>query len=245
MDFALSKLLWAVLAPSNLLLLLLVLALVRRRLVWFVVPVLAIIAVLPVAALLALPLENRYPQPAPPDRVDGIVVLGGGLDGPLSDARGQPALTEAAERLTAAVALARRYPEARIVFSGGEGTLLPQGHAEADASVAFFTALGVPRERLIIENRSRNTWENALFAREAAQPKPGEAWLLVTSAWHMPRALGCFRRVGWEVLPWPVDYRTNPRRLVPGFALGENLAALDLVAKEWVGLAAYWAMGRI
>lgn len=245
MDFALSKLLWAVLAPSNLLLLLLALALAWRRLVWFVVPVLAIVAVLPVATLLALPLENRYPQPAAPDRVDGILVLGGGLDGPLSNARGQPALTEAAERLTAAVALARTYPDARIVFSGGEGALLPQGYAEADASLAFFTALGVPRERLVIENRSRNTWENALFAREAAQPKPGETWLLLTSAWHMPRAHGCFRRVGWEVLPWPVDYRTNPRRLVPGFALGDSLAALDLIAKEWVGLAAYWVMGRI
>jgi uncharacterized SAM-binding protein YcdF (DUF218 family) len=245
MAFVLSKLLWAVLAPGNLSLLLLVAGLVWRRVLYVVVPLLVALAVFPVAAWLALPLENRYPPAPPPDHVDGIVVLGGAIDGPLSAARGQPVMGEAAERLTATVALARRYPEARILFSGGEGTLLPQGHAEADASVAFFTEAGVRRPRLMIENRARNTWENALYSRALAQPKPGQTWLLVTSAWHMPRALGCFRKLGWEVLPWPVDYRTDPGRIVLGFAFGEQIAALNLVIKEWAGLAAYWAMDRI
>jgi uncharacterized SAM-binding protein YcdF (DUF218 family) len=245
MDFVLSKLLWAMLAPSNLLLLLLAAGLVWRRLLYVAVPLLDVVAVFPIASWLALPLESRYLPPAPPERVDGIVVLGGGLDGVLSAARGQPELTDAAERLTTAVALARRYPETRIVFSGGEGALLPQGHAEADESVGFFRALGVPRERLAIENRSRNTWENATRSFALVQPRPGETWLLVTSAWHMPRAVGCFRKVGWPVLPWPVDYRTDPRRISLGFALGDGLDALDIMAREWVGLAAYWAMGRI
>jgi uncharacterized SAM-binding protein YcdF (DUF218 family) len=246
MDFVLSKLLWAILAPGNLLLLLLVAGLAWRRVLYVVVPLLVVLAVFPVGAWLAMPLENRYPSPMPPpEQVDGIVVLGGAIDGPLSAARGQPVLSEAAERLTAAVALARRYPGARIVFSGGEGALLPQGHAEADAAVAFFAEAGVPRRRLAIENRARNTWENAVYSQALAQPKPGETWLLVTSAWHMPRALGCFRKLGWDVLPWPVDYRTGPERIVLGFALGEQLAALNLVTKEWAGLAAYWAMGRI
>jgi uncharacterized SAM-binding protein YcdF (DUF218 family) len=245
MEFVLSKLLWAILAPGNLLLLLLVAGLVWRRVLYVVVPLLVALAVFPIAAWLALPLEDRYPSPPPPDHVDGIVVLGGAIDGPLSAARGQPVISEAAERLTATVALARRYPEARILFSGGEGTLLPQGHAEADASIAFFTGIGVPRPRLVIENRARNTWENAIYSRALAQPKPGETWLLVTSASHMPRALGCFRKLGWEVLPWPVDYRTDPGRIVLGFAFGEQLVALNLVIKEWAGLAAYWAIGRI
>jgi uncharacterized SAM-binding protein YcdF (DUF218 family) len=245
MDFVLSKLLWAVIAPGNLLFLLLVAGLVWRRVLYTAVPLMAIVAVFPIASWLALPLENRYPPPAAPEHVDGIVVLGGVLDGALSAVRGQPVIGNAAERLTAAVALARRYPEARIVFSSGEGALLPQGYAEADASVAFFAELGVPGRRLVIERSSRNTWENATLSRELAKPQPGETWLLVTSAWHMPRAVGCFRKAGWSVLPWPVDYRTNPGRVVLGFGLGEELAELDLVAKEWVGLAAYWAMGRI
>jgi uncharacterized SAM-binding protein YcdF (DUF218 family) len=245
MDFVLSKLLWAILAPGNLLLLLLVAGLAWRRVLYVVVPLLVMLAVFPVAAWLSLPLEDRYPSPMPPEHVDGIVVLGGVIDGPLSAARGQTVITEGSERLTATLALAQRYPEARIVYSGGEGTLLPEGYAEADAAVAFFTGLGVPRQRLVIENRSRNTWENAVYSRAVAQPKPGETWLLVTSAWHMPRAAGCFRKLGWHVLPWPVDYHTAPGRLVLGFALGEHLAALDLVTKEWVGLAAYWAMGRL
>jgi uncharacterized SAM-binding protein YcdF (DUF218 family) len=245
MDFVLSKLLWAIVAPGNLLLLLLVAGLFWRRLLFAVVPLMVVLAVLPIASWLALPLQNQHPPPAPPDRVDGIVVLGGGLEGPLSAARGQPELSDAAERLTAGVALARRYPEARIVVSGGEAALLPQGHAEADESAAFFTALGVARERLVVESRSRNTWENATRSYALAQPQPGETWLLVTSAWHMPRAIGCFRKAGWTVLPWPVDYRTHPGRVALGFALGDGLDALDIVAKEWIGLAAYWALGRI
>jgi uncharacterized SAM-binding protein YcdF (DUF218 family) len=245
MDFLLSKLLWGVLAPGNFLLLLLVAGLAWRRILYVVVPLLVALAVLPLAAWLALPLENRYPMPVPPEHVDGIVVLGGAIDGPLSAARGQPVIGEAAERLTAALALARRYPNARLLFSGGEGAIFPRKHAEADASIAFFTALDVPRARLIIENRARNTWENAVYSRALAQPKPGETWLLVTSAWHMPRALGCFRKVGWDVLPWPVDYRTGPGRFDLDLAFGERLAALNVVTKEWAGLGAYWAMGRL
>jgi uncharacterized SAM-binding protein YcdF (DUF218 family) len=245
MDFVLSKLLWAVLAPGNLLLLLLIAGLVWRRVLYVVVPLFAVVAVFPLADWLGLPLENRYPAPSLPPHIDGMVVLGGAVDGRLSTVRHQPVISDAAERLTATVVLARRYPEARIVFSGGENALLPHGYNEAEASVAFLTELGVPRKRIVVEDRARNTWENAVYAKAMAQPKPGETWLLVTSAWHMPRALGCFRKLGWEMLPWPVDYRTEPGRVTLGFSLSRQLAALDVVTREWIGLAAYWAMGRL
>jgi uncharacterized SAM-binding protein YcdF (DUF218 family) len=245
MDFIVSKLLWSVFAPGNFLLLLLVAGLVWRRVLYVAVILLSLIAVLPIGTWLALPLENRYAPPPSPERVDGIIVLGGAVEADIAAARGQPALNDASERLTSAVILARRFPRARIVFSGGEGTLIPTGYTEAGATVAFLRDMGLPPARLLLEDRARNTWENAVFTRELAKPQPGEVWLLVTSAWHMPRALGCFRRIGWTVLPWPVDYRANPERIRPNFALSEHLTMLTVISKEWVGLAAYWAMGRI
>jgi uncharacterized SAM-binding protein YcdF (DUF218 family) len=256
MDFAASKILWIVAAPGNFLLILLAIGLVlliatrRRR---GLLPAalggfgLLGIALFPVSAWLAAPLENRFPPPALPERIDGIVVLSGAIDPVLGQARGQFILNEAAERMTEALVLARRFPAARVVLTGGEAGLVTTGLAEAAAMRDFLVAQGLPPERLVVEAASRNTWENATLAFAMARPLPGETWLLVTSAWHMPRAVGCFRRAGWTVLPYPVDYRTSPRRgfsLGLGFAFAERLALLSPIAKEWVGLIAYWWLGR-
>ena len=149
--------------------------------------------------------------------------------------------------MTEPLVLARRFPQARLVLSGGEGALVATGLSEAAAMRDFFLAQGLAPERLVVEARSRNTWENAILSLEVAQPRPGETWLLVTSAWHMPRAVGCFRRAGWTLLPYPVDYRTQPPHgfgLGLGLALAERLSLLTPIAKEWAGLVVYWALGR-
>src|SRR5262249_20121851 len=158
-----------------------------------------------------LPLEEQFPawDPSRGDP-DGIVVLGGGLDMQASAARGLPELNEAAERMTATVELARKYPAVRIVFSGGDAGLITSGN-EADFALAFFESLGLPQERVLFENQSRNTIENAEFSKSLAGPKPGERWLIVTSAFHMPRAIGVFRAVGFAVEAYPVDWRTRGR----------------------------------
>jgi uncharacterized SAM-binding protein YcdF (DUF218 family) len=177
-------------------------------------------------------------------------VLGGSVDTGLSQSRGQVALVAAAGRITETVVLARRFPEARVVISGGDSSLFPAARSEAATTRDLLVALGVAAERIVLEGNSRNTYENAVMSYAVAQPKVGETWLLVTSALHMPRAVGCFRRAGWTIIPYPVDYHTAQKsrtisELRPGLLLADNLALLTLSMKEWLGLAAYYALGRI
>lgn len=254
MFFTLSKLFWTVAAPTNALLLIglagVVLQWTRWRPVGTIVTAVSLIIIAaagisPMATILVRPLEDRFPAP-PIDQVgplNGIVVLGGAV----GLVRGQVSLSSEAARMTEAVALARRYPEARLVFAGGSGELLPDDAlTEADGARAFFRSLGLADDRTIYEGQSRNTRENAIFAKTLVQPKPGERWLLVTSAFHMPRAVGVFRATGWTVIPYPVDFisegdRRDYFRLNRSVAIG--LATLDLVVKEWIGLVAYRLAG--
>lgn len=249
--FVLSKIFGLLAAPSTMLVLLLVagaaLHLCRRRIggrlmvacaaLWLA------IAVLPVSAWLAAPLENRYPDPPPPARVDGIILLGGIVRSELTRVHGPVSLSDRADRLTGFLALARRYPDARLIFTGGTGAIGPAGNVapEADDLRRLVGDLGLDPARVVWEDRSRNTHENALFSKDLMKPKPGETWLLVTSAWHMPRSVAVFEAAGWPVVPWPVDRRSKPRL---GFDPAGRLELLDLVVKEYQGLVAYRLAGR-
>lgn len=256
MAFVLSKILWVVFNPGHLLLLAGLLgaaALFARRPAlrsagrWIVVSValaLGLLAVLPAGIWLA-PLENRFPRPdGLPARVDGVIALGGALDVKRSHRRGAPELTEAADRLAALLELARRYPRARLIFTGGNGSLLDDGTREADLVPDLLARIGLDSGRLILERGSRNTHENALLSKALANPRPGETWVLVTSAFHMPRAVGVFRRSGWPVIPYPVDHQGlgGPDwTSAPNLARG--LAEVTLATKEWAGLIAYRLFG--
>ena len=160
-------------------------------------------------ALMLHPLEDRFSPPSPPpDHVAGIIVLGGGMQGAINLARGGYELNGAGNRIVEAAVLARRYPQARIVISGGYGDLLFAGEGDAASAPRLLTALGVASDRLMLEDKSRNTYENAVFTSRMVKPAAGQTWLLVTSAFHMPRAYALFRKAGLAVVPWPVDYRT-------------------------------------
>lgn len=200
----------------------------------------------PLGAALMLPLENRFARVEPEGPVTGILVLGGGIDQRIGEARQTPTLTESGDRLTEAVALALRYPEARLVFTGGSDQFVPDGPSEGEAARRFFLSMGIPDSRITIEDRSRDTAENARFSKALIDPKPGERWLMVTSAFHMPRSMGCFQVVGWDVLPWPADYRTSGpadlTRFVSQPSVG--LQRVDVATKEWIGLVAYRLSGR-
>jgi uncharacterized SAM-binding protein YcdF (DUF218 family) len=252
--FVASKLLWGLLRPNNMALLLAVLGFVLvwrgRRfgrwplalgLGWY-----SAVFALPVAAFLTLPLEERFARPpAPPAEVAGIVVLGGAVEQWLTEAHGIPALNGAAERMTEAVSLARRHPQARIVFTGGTSAVIPGGPTEADTARRLFADLGLAAERLVFESESRNTHENAVLTRRLVQPRDGETWLLITSASHMPRAVGCFREAGFRVTPWPVNYTTARD---PSFwwygPFPTRLNQAEWALREWIGLVAYRLMGR-
>lgn len=260
MFYSLSKAITFVLQPSSFLVLLIVTGLVltrwpsRLRLGrWFIgtgVVGFFVAGVLPLGNLLVLPLEERYAGAASritdSDRIAGIIMLGGFEDGWVSQGRGGVGLNEAAERLTEGVRLALKHPEAKVVFTGGVGGFITGGTDAAGPVGQLLQDYGIAPERIVLEGRSRNTHENALFTKELVQPKPDEQWVLVTSAYHMPRAIGVFRHAGFNVLPYPTDYRTRGvvdlKRLFE--RIGAGLERTDLGFKEWVGLVAYYLTGR-
>jgi uncharacterized SAM-binding protein YcdF (DUF218 family) len=255
MSFAVSKLLWAVASPGNLLVLaqtlgtfLLFLRKTRRvgmGLVLLTTLTMLGVATTAVSSWVALPLEESFPRPTLPEQVDGIIMLGGAVNPPITRERGDPSVNEAAERILSFAELSRRYPDAKLLFTGGSGVLFGQDYKEDVAARAALRQAGVDTDRVLFESESRNTWENAVYSKKLVAPAPGETWILVTSAMHMPRSVGIFRRIGWQVLPYPVDYRTRPHGL-PRLRF-EFVKGIDLLTdgvREWLGLVSYHLMDR-
>jgi len=255
MFFIFSKTVTFLLLPSNLLVVLALAGLALMATRWgrtgtrmMVVSLilLAAIGFSPVGDLLTYTLENRFP-PWDPARgaPDGIVVLGSEISPKFSRDYGEPVVGSDAARVVAMAKLARSYPNARIVYSGGDASLLGNQPPEADFVGPLLDSFGIARERLLLEARSRNTAENAAFTKDLVKPKPGERWLLVTSAQHIPRAIGCFRRVGFPIEAYPVGWRTGKKfDLLPNKIFSNGLARLDSAAHEWTGLLAYWITGK-
>lgn len=256
MLFVFGKLVGILTSPGTVLLLCCVagLFLTRRRrphsigrfLLWLGIGGFVIVLLLPVDQWALLPLEDRFPRVTdPPSHVDGIVVLGGAVSPDLTADRGIPSLDDAAERMTEAVALARRYPTARLVFTSGRGSLLPGVTTEAEVARTLFLSLGIPPEQLTLESASRTTYENAVMTKDLVHPQTGQTWILITSAFHMPRSVGVFRAVGWQVLPWPVGYKTSHDiTLWLPSTLADHLGLLETAQHEWIGLVAYRLLGR-
>ena len=256
MFFVLSKVFWFFIQPLNLSLFLLLVGVVALVAGWRRLSIagcvsgfliLALAAWTSIGAMMLTPLEERFQRPAVPEKVDGIVVLGGGLEGAINLARGGYEMNSAGDRFVETAVLARRFPDAKVVVSGGVGTLILEGEGDADTAERLLSALGVARERMVLENKSRDTYENAIFTKQLVSPKPGETWLLITSAFHMPRSMALFRKADFDVLPWPVDYRTSGRE---GVGLmrdnpQDSLQNTSLAIREWLGLIAYWLSGRI
>ncbi len=257
MFFVLSKIGWFFLQPSNLLVALAAIAAVLllsrfrglgKWLLGVAVVGLLVCGFSPVGHLLALPLEERFPPwtqgNGPPP--DGIIVLGGSFDTAVSAGRGVVALNEAGERLTAFAELARRYPDATLAFTGGSGEIVFRRATEADVAGRLFAGLGIDPGRIVLEDKSRNTWQNAVLTKQLVDPQPGQRWLVVTSAWHMPRAIGCFRAAGFDVEAYPVDFRTRGWNDLwrPFNTASEGLRRVDTTMREWVGLVAYRLTGR-
>lgn len=201
----------------------------------------------PLANWLLLPLEDRFARPdLSQAKVAGIIVLGGAIDPRIGKWRQVQAMNEAAERMTEGLALARRFPDAKLVFTGGSAAMLYPDAKEAAGAKRLFDDFGLTDPtRVVLEGKARNTWENAILTKALVKPQPGERWLLVTSAWHMPRSIGVFRMAGFAVEPWPVDYRTaGPQDAWRLFSSpSKGLRRLEVAVHEWVGLIGYWLNG--
>ncbi|WP_375452488.1 YdcF family protein [uncultured Devosia sp.] len=256
MFFVVSKIFWVLAQPVTAVFLVLGLGLVltalgRRRL-GFGLSLLGTLA-LGVAGFTTLgaamigPLEARFERPANmPPSVGAIVMLGGGTNSRISAARGVSELNAAGDRFTETLRLAQLYPRARIVITGGFGMLGEEGEPEAATAARFFEGLGIAPDRLVLEDRARNTAENADFTAALLGDVDGPI-VLVTSAFHMPRSVGLFRKAGLVVVPWPTDYRSASTE---GLVLDlvnpvDNVSTLTSAIKEWIGLAVYHWSGRI
>lgn len=256
MFYFVSKIVWFFVTPSNALVTLVLLGLFLMRTKRAVLGGrlaatggvgLLVAGLSPLGNALILPLEERFPAYRDiGEPVAGIVVLGGTYDTEVTNERGQMALNETGERIVALGDLARRFPAARIIYAGGGSEFTPDTTPEATLVQDTIAATGVDPARIAYDRQSLNTYQNAVYARKIARPQVGERWLVVTSAFHMPRTMGVFRKAGFEVIPYPVDFRTaGDQALLRPFAfVGEGLRRTDIATKEWVGLLSYYLSGK-
>lgn len=255
MFFVLSKVLWFVIQPLNLIALLVIGSMLTswrgkaRAARWMaVLAMLGLITpiVVPIDRWLLEPLEQRFPAPDPmPQRIDGIILLGGAQRPALTAYWQQPELNASAETLTTFLALARHYPTAKLIFSGGSGDIFRQDLSEEQTVRLFLKQQGFDETRLQYENKSRNTHENALFSYRLVEPRQNEIWLMITNARTVPRAMGVFRKVGWNVTPVPADHLVVPNGdWQPQFNLAAAFTTINEGLHEWLGLAAYYFSGK-
>ena len=250
-----NDVLWTLLQPSTVLVALAALALVATWLRWHAIAatlltaflvVVAAVLLLPVEEWLGAPLETRVASSPLPARVDGIVVLGGAVDWRVTRERGQLSLNAAGERVAAAAALAQRYPQARLVVTGSFADAFADDLRAVPTDASLFFGPHFAGRSVTYLGDARSTYEDALLALAAAEPRQGETWLLVTSAWHMPRAHGTFRALGWTLTPVAVDYRTTGElRIAPNWDVAATLADLDRLVREWGAIAVYRREGRM
>ncbi len=255
MFFIVSKILWFIIEPANLLMLM---VLAGTVLLWSgkakaakytltaAAGLILTVALFPVGDALLRPLEQRFPVPAElPQKVDGIILLGGAQEPLLTRTYHQPVMNGASETMTTFLALARSYPAAKLVFSGGSGDIRHQGVTEADTVKLFLQQQGFDPGRLIYETRSRNTYENVTFTKRLVRPQAGEKWLLIASAYGMPRVVGVFRQAHWPVIPYPCNYHVGRElHVLPSLHFIESFSALEMAMHEWIGLTAYYVTGK-
>ena len=218
------------------------------RLLWMALFVLLMQGWEPLPDALLRRLEDPYtrtPSAQELQAFEGVVVLGGALDPSyVWEGRSQVALNGAAERMVVPLALLRQNPALQLLFTGGEGDLLGEGLSEAARAQIFYGSLGLPPERLLVEDRSRTTYENAAFSARLAGVDPAKPWLLVTSAWHMRRALATFQKAGWNVTPYAVDFNTGSRTPWTEYSLVRGSRKWSLLLHELLGLLAYQLAGQ-
>ena len=253
--FYLSKYIWTVISPDSLFVILLTLCLLlfllrqtkkATLLLGVLVFCTLFLSIFSVGNWMLYPLESRFQHnPDLPEQVDGIIVLGGSVLPDVSVEWQQLETNQFHERLTSFIQLAQLYPGARLVFSGGNASTDEEKPTEAQIAETYFLKSGISAERLLIENKARNTAENVNYSRQLARPQSNETWLMITTAYHMPRAMGVFCQQNWEVIPYPVDHQTLPTKLYqPGFSLIEHANHLILASHEWLGLLYYYISGK-
>jgi len=253
--FYLSKLSFILVQPLYWVLLLLVVALVFsfvkpqlvvvRNLIASAVVLLILIGWTPLSNAAVRSIEDVYrPPEGDLSGFAGMIVLGGAFS--RNDGRGlsQIALGCSGERVVVPVPIMNQYPRMRLLFTGGDGALLPKGQPEAADARRYFDRMGIDASRLIYEDASRNTFENSEMSALLPGVDTKAPWLLVTSASHMPRAMATFAHTGWNVTAYPVDYTSAVGVSLFSYSLSAGAEAWQVALREFVGLFVYRVTGR-
>ncbi|MEE9326146.1 MAG: YdcF family protein [Cocleimonas sp.] len=252
--FWISKLAWLLIAPDSLLIVLLLIGtwlLWKQKIKWAkrifttVSVTVLLIGLFPVGEWLLYPLESKFKVNPDLSNVDGIVVLSGAISPSRSFIWKQTILSNSAERIVTSVVLSKKYPNAKLVFSGGSGSMIDKLHKHADAAKAFYKEQGLDTSKIIFESESRNTYENIILTKKLVNPKENEHWVVITTGWHMPRSIGIFCKAEWKVTPYPVDFRSKPENLFRiDWAFSDHLSNLTTAVKEWIGYVSYSLTGK-
>jgi len=251
-----AKIIWLIISPDNLFVILFIfsvflLLIGKKHFALWMQGLLAlsllVISLFPVGSWLLYPLEKQFAtNPALPEHIDGIIVLGGSVLPLTSQEWGQLETNFAHERLSSFIELAKKYPGAQLLFTGGNASLQQAYPTEAEMVRDYLLSSGLEKERLQLESQARNTAENVILAKKMLTPETGQNWLLITTAFHLPRAVGLFCQQNWPVIPYPVDHQTTPSQMFkPGFNLIGHAGDLVVASHEWVGLLAYYLTGKI
>ncbi len=253
--FIASKLVWSLIEPENLLIILLSLTLLlfllkkdrlAKKLFYVSSGALLSISILPIGSWLLYPLEIQFPtNPQLPEQVDGIILLGGSFQSSSSQSWGKVQTNLFADRIHDFLILLHRYPHAKAVFTGGNASIANKHQSEAYYAEQLFLDMGIAKDRIIFENNARNTYENIIFTKKLLQPKPNENWIIISTAFHLPRTIGIFCQNNWSVIPYPADFHTNPNQLLsPSLNLSAGFKTLNYAVHEWLGLIAYYVAGK-
>lgn len=251
--FLASKAFWIGIQPGSWIVLLLIMAIRalrggRQKLgmtcLWSCLALVLIVGTVPIGEMLLRPIVGRFQAKPRLEWPAGIIVLGGAENGRSSESSGLPEVNDAADRFLAGIALARKYPDVKLIFSGGSPSVFGESISGSLVAAQIFADAGIESERVVLEGRSRNTAENASLSRKLIDSSVDGEWVLVTSAFHMPRAVGAFCAAGWTgIVPYPVDFRGVGGGEF-GWDLAGRLSTLNIAIKEWMGLVAYRVTGR-
>ena len=253
--FWVSKLGWYIISPFNFIFILLIavwmfLFFKKQRsgyiLLSCIIIFLILIAFIPIGKILIAPLEKRFEtNPDLPKTVGGIIVLCGSMDPILSNLWNQEEIHGSVERELSFISLAKIYPEAKLIYTGGSSSFLHQELKEADIAKYFFLNQGIDVSRIVFERNARNTYENAILSMNRTHVDTNKPWILITSAYHMPRSVGIFCKLGWNIIPYPVDHRTRPQgNIIFDYNLAGHMSNLGLAIHEWLGLVIYYFTGK-
>ena len=256
MSFYLSKILWLILNPYNFFIfvnfIIIFLYIFKFKVISINIFIinfvfLLTISIFPIGNLLIHKLEKEYHfSTQVPDIMDGILVLGGATSHLLFREFNQVSVNGSAERLIESVKIIREFKNLKIIFSGGSGVLGRPDLGHVDAAKFFYERVGMNTQGIIFENRSRNTYENILFAKDIVNPIKNEKWLLITSAVHMKRAILIGKKHDWNFIPYAVDFKkTKKFKFKPSFNFLSNLNSFQRASHEWLGLTSYYFMKRI